>query len=123
VTRLVVALAAALALTGLARGAEPQRPPARIQVVAEEYSFALSRRTIMSGRAAIELTNFGQDPHDLHLRRLAPGAPTLKLPQVRPGQQAELRVRLAPGRFVLWCSLADHRARGMEARLTVAKRR
>jgi hypothetical protein len=123
VTRLGAALAAGLALTGLGQATEPTRPPARVQVVAEEYSFALSRRTITSGRAVLELTNFGEDPHDLRLRRLARGAPMLKLREVEPGQQAELRARLAPGRFVLWCSLADHRARGMEARLTVVKRR
>jgi hypothetical protein len=95
--------------------------PARVQVVAEEFSLALSRRTLKAGPAIIELANFGEDPHDLKLRRQAPGSPTLTIPQVPPARQARLRARLAPGRFVLWCSVADHRERGMEARLTVRR--
>jgi hypothetical protein len=31
----------------------------------------------------------------------------------------ELEARLLPGRFTIWCSLADHRARGMTATLVV----
>ena len=30
-----------------------------------------------------------------------------------------LEARLLAGRFTLWCTLADHRARGMRATLTV----
>jgi uncharacterized cupredoxin-like copper-binding protein len=47
----------------------------------------------------------------------------LTIADVGPSRQAQLRARLAPGRFVLWCSIGDHRERGMEARLTVNKRR
>jgi hypothetical protein len=96
--------------------------PARVQVVAEEFSLALSRRTLAAGPAVVELANFGQDPHDLKLRRQAAGAPTLTIAEVGPNRQAQLRARLAPGRFVLWCSIADHRQRGMEARLIVRRR-
>jgi hypothetical protein len=38
---------------------------------------------------------------------------------VRPGGLGELEARLLPGRFALWCSLADHRRRGMSAALVV----
>lgn len=96
--------------------------PARVQVVAEEFSLTLSRRTLVAGPAVVELANFGEDPHDLKLRRQARGAPTLTIAEVGPSRQAQLRARLAPGRFVLWCSIADHRQRGMQARLTVRSR-
>ncbi len=115
-----------VALAGLATGAPASRttaPPARVQVVASEFSFSLSRRAIKAGPAVIELANFGEDPHDLYMRRLAKGAVTLKVKETLPEHQSILRARLAAGRFVLWCSIADHRKRGMEAQLTVRKGR
>jgi hypothetical protein len=119
------AFAAAALLAALAAAPSPgarKPPPARVQVVAEEFSLTLSRRTIEAGPAIVELANFGEDPHDLKLRRRTTGAPTLTIAEVGPSRQAQLRARLAPGRFVLWCSIADHRRRGMEARLTVKRR-
>ena len=40
-------------------------PPARVQVVAQEFRYALSRQTIKAGPAIIELRNAGEDAHDL----------------------------------------------------------
>jgi hypothetical protein len=117
------AFAAAVALAVLtAPPASGVRPaPARMQVVADEFSLTLSRRTLKAGPAIIELTNFGEDPHDLKLRRQARDAPTLTIREVAPSRLAQLRARLAPGRFVLWCSIADHRQRGMQALVTVRR--
>jgi hypothetical protein len=112
-------LVLALAAPSLAAG---KPGPARVQVVAEEFSLTLSRRTLVAGPAIVELANFGEDPHDLKLRRQAAGAPTLTIAEVGPSRQAQLRARLAPGRFVLWCSIADHRQRGMQAHITVRRR-
>jgi plastocyanin len=110
----VKALAAVLAGTIALGGAAP----ARMQVVAREFSFSLSRIRLPAGQAVIELANFGQDPHDLRLQRL--GARHIAgTPVVAPGSHAELAVKLLPGRYSLWCSVADHRARGMRATLVV----
>jgi plastocyanin len=120
-----IALAAAVVAVGLAAPAEAGKKPvarARIQVVAQEFDFALSRRTIKAGPATIQLANFGEDAHDLRLKRIG-GSKTLSLAEVQPGASADLRAKLAAGRYVLWCSISDHRARGMEARLVVKKRR
>ena len=108
------ALAAALVATiGLGGAA-----PARMQVVAREFSLSLSRTRLPAGQAVIELANFGQDPHDLRLQRL--GARHIAgTPVVAPGSRAELTVKLLPGRYSLWCSVADHRARGMRATIVV----
>jgi plastocyanin len=92
--------------------------PARVQVVAKEYSFSLSRVHVRRGAAVIELANFGQDPHDLRLRRV--GARHIAgLGIVAPGERAELSLKLAPGRYSLWCSVANHRQLGMHAVLVV----
>jgi hypothetical protein len=94
--------------------------PARVQVAADEFRYSLSRPSITAGPAIVELVNYGEDEHDLRLRRTG-GARTYRIGKVRPGGLAELQARLLPGRFTLWCSLADHRARGMNATLFVRR--
>jgi plastocyanin len=94
--------------------------PARVQVSATEYNFGLSRHSIKAGRALIELANFGEDPHDLRLRRVG-GTKIWGTRVVAPEDTAILSAKLRPGRYKLWCSLADHRALGMEAGLLVRK--
>lgn len=94
--------------------------PARLQVSADEFRYALSRQSIEAGPAIVELVNFGEDVHDLRLRRVG-GTRTYRIGRVRPGRFGELETRFRPGRFTLWCSVADHRRRGMVARLVVRR--
>ena len=94
--------------------------PARLQVSADEFSYSLSRQSIKAGPAIVQLVNYGEDAHDLRLRRTG-GTRTYRIGKVRPGGLGELEARLLPGRFTLWCSLADHRKRGMNATLVVRK--
>jgi hypothetical protein len=100
--------------------AHPQRPPARVQVVAQEFSYSLSRPKVRAGRVIIELVNRGQDTHDLDLRRVG-GKRIFRFPHVRPGQVVDREWKLGPGRYVLWCAVADHRERGMRAVLRVVR--
>jgi hypothetical protein len=95
-------------------------PPARVQVVAQEFSFSLSRRVIRAGDAIVELDNQGQDAHDLRMKREG-GTRVYLWPVVQSGAHADREYRLSPGTYVLWCSLADHRARGMAAVLVVRR--
>jgi plastocyanin len=106
---------AALALGAVAFGLAP---PARMQVVAREFSFQLSRTKLRSGPVTIELANFGEDAHDLRVQR-AGARHIVGTPVVPAGGRAELTLTLRPGRYRFWCSLADHRARGMSATLVV----
>lgn len=106
-------IATALALLALAA-------PARVQVGADEFRYTLSRQSIVAGPAIVQLVNYGEDEHDLRLRR-AGGTRTYRIGKVRPGGLAELETRFLPGRFRLWCSLADHRTRGMTATLIVRR--
>jgi hypothetical protein len=106
-------IATALALLTLAA-------PARVQVGADEFTFSLSRQSIKAGPAIVQLVNYGEDEHDLRLRR-AGGTRVYRIGKVRPGRLGELDARFLPGRFTLWCSLADHRKRGMSATLLVRR--
>lgn len=113
---MIRALAAAATAAGLF--VPNAAAPARVGVTATEFHFALSRTTLKRGPAIIELDNFGEDVHDLRLRRVG-GTRTYGVAATKPGRRAELDVRLRPGRYRLWCSIADHRARGMVATLRV----
>ena len=115
----LLAACAALALVASPLALATPSPAARVQAAADEFSLALSRDSIRSGSAIVELVNYGEDDHDLALRRIAPGARTYRIGVVRPGRTGELSRSLRPGRYRLWCTLADHRARGMVATLLV----
>jgi hypothetical protein len=95
-------------------------PPARVQVVAQEFSFVLSRRWIRAGTAIIELRNAGEDAHDLRMRRVG-GTRVYAWPVTQAGAVVDETVKLVPGRYLLYCSIADHRALGMSAVLMVRR--
>lgn len=102
-------------------------PPARAMVTATEFRFALSRTTLPAGRALVQLANRGQDAHDLVLRRLDRHGHVVSTASARPvatlpGGVTTVAVTLRPGRYMLFCSLPGHRARGMQAHLTVRDR-
>ena len=96
----------------------PPTPPARVQVVAREFSFALSRGTVKAGPAIIELANFGEDAHDLRMQRIG-GTRVYAWPLAQSGDVEDKSVKLLRGRYRLWCSVANHRALGMTALLVV----
>ncbi|HEX4929984.1 MAG TPA: hypothetical protein VFV62_04675, partial [Gaiellaceae bacterium] len=70
--------------------------PARLQVSADEFSYALSRQSIKAGPAIVQLVNYGEDEHDLRLKR-AGGTRTYRIGKVAPGKVAELEARFLPG--------------------------
>ena len=114
-------LSVAVALVAAAVVALPAHAangPARLQVTADEFAYLLSRQRLRTGPALVELVNLGEDEHDLRLRRVG-GTRTYSLTKVLPGERRGLSARLLPGRFRLWCSLADHAERGMSASLRV----
>lgn len=96
-------------------------PPARVQVVAQEYSLGLSRTTVKAGHVIVELVNHGQDAHDLDLQRIG-SHHIYRFPKVEPGQYADREWRLRPGKYRIWCNIADHKMRGMHALLRVVRR-
>ncbi len=117
--RLIGAAAAIAALVAAPLADGAPRTPARLQVSADEFTLVLSRSSLRAGAAVVELVNYGEDDHDLALRRVAKGARTFRIRTVRPGTTGDLDARLPAGRYRLWCTLPQHRARGMSATLVV----
>lgn len=96
----------------------PPPPPARVQVVAQEFRFSLSRTMIKHGLSVIELRNIGEDAHDLRLRRVG-GTRVYLWPVAQPGQTIDKELKLLPGTYRLTCGVANHARLGMVATLHV----
>jgi plastocyanin len=112
----VALLAAVVAAAPPSAGAKTF--PTRVQVTAKEFWFALSSRSVKPGAAVIEFVNFGQDAHDMKVQRIGTTR-VYSAPLVQPGDHYDLSVKLAPGRYLLWCSIANHKQLGMQATLIV----
>ena len=95
-------------------------PPARLLVTAREFRLSLSRTAIKSGPAIVQLQNLGEDAHDLYLQRIG-GKRVYRIRTVQPGGVGELDAKLLPGRFRLWCGVANHAQLGMRTTLTVKR--
>jgi hypothetical protein len=94
--------------------------PGRLGVSATEFHLTLSRGSVKAGPVIIQLQNDGQDVHDLLLHRIG-GKRTYSFPVTSPGGRSALTVRMLPGRYRLWCSLANHAQLGMRAVLRVRR--
>jgi len=118
--RIALVLLLTLALAGAAHPVFAARSPSRVQVTALEFEYRLSRLSVRQGPALIELVNYGEDDHDLMVRRVG-GTKTWRLAKILPGERATLALRLRPGSYRLWCAVADHRSKGMRATLRVRR--
>jgi plastocyanin len=98
--------------------AQAAAPLGRVQVVAVEFHYRLSRVSVPAGPVRIELANFGQDEHNLTLRKVGTTKVTT-MPGALPGTRATTTLRLKPGLYVLKCTMADHALLGMKAHLRV----
>ena len=99
---------------------QPHSAPGRLGVSATEFHLTLSRASVKAGRVTIQLQNEGEDVHDLRLRRIG-GTRTYSFPVTSPGGRSTVTVRMLPGRYRLWCSLANHAQLGMRAVLRVRR--
>ena len=95
------------------------KPLARVQVIAREFSLTLSRGSLAAGLVAIELDNFGQDPHDLRVERVDSSSTGFSFELAKPSTVSSQKFTLTPGDWKLYCTLPGHEALGMSALLTV----
>jgi hypothetical protein len=92
--------------------------PSRLMVTAKEWSLILSRQSVNSGAARIQLYNAGEDAHDLRLKRVG-GTRSITIAETRPGKLTERATTLRRGTWKLWCALPGHEKQGMRATLRV----
>lgn len=92
--------------------------PARLGVKSWEFGFTLSAKELQAGDTIVELSNQGEDSHDLHIQRVD-GGQELATPETDPGGLNRIRFTTMPGTYRLWCSLPFHAQRGMDTTITV----
>jgi plastocyanin len=82
-----------------------------------EMFIELSSEELSAGSTTIEVVNDGSATHDLVVER--DGEDVDGTDGIAPGDSATLTVDLEPGEYVFYCSIANHRAMGMEVTVTV----
>ena len=122
--RRVVALAHGLGLLAAAPANSAEQVPDRVMARGSEFDLVLSKAKVKPGRVIVQFVNSGEDPHDLRLQRIGDEEGQVGVGVVPPGGVVNLDTRLRKrSRYMLWCSLSDHRERGMEATLRTRRRR
>lgn len=115
----LVVLACAVAAVAAVPATAGNEGESFVQVVEKEYTLTLSRQSVPAGSVSLELVNFGMDTHDLVVQSSKPGVKPIRFKQLSPRQRADRTLKLKPGRYLLWCSIAGHRQKGMHATFLV----
>jgi uncharacterized cupredoxin-like copper-binding protein len=89
----------------------------RVAVKEKEFTIVLAKTVLEPGKTTFVVSDVGKLQHDLALK--GPGVNGKKTPLINPGSKASLTVRLAKGKYTLWCTVPGHRKLGMVATLTV----
>ena len=113
----LAAVAGPLAVADVAATAEHAALPHRLGVDEREYWVFPTHNPVGSGRVEFDVTNFGMDMHDFSIRDRRGNI--LSSTPLAAGASAVVTVKLASGRYTLFCSVSNHEALGMHARLTV----
>jgi plastocyanin len=82
-----------------------------------EMFIELSEDSFTAGSYTFEVVNEGSGTHDFVVER--DGADVAATENIGPGASTTLTVDLEPGEYVFYCSVANHRAMGMEVTVTV----
>ena len=115
---LVLCLAMAV-FAGAGCGTSPAAEPATVKVMMSDYRFEPADIKLPAGEVRIQLTNVGQEPHDLSIADKS-GIGIAKSDVLRSGSSGVLTVNLKAGTYVIYCGVAGHRERGMEGTLTAS---
>ena len=119
----LAALLAAAALAPAGGSAKPPPAPTRLLVRGQEYSLLLSSLKLNPGNAIVQFVNAGEDSHDLQIQRVG-DSEQLSIAELAPGDVGQLGLHLErDSRYVMWCSLPNHRELGMEASVRVRRKR
>jgi len=82
-----------------------------------DFSISLDEDSLPAGSYEIEVVNNGSSTHDLAVEQ--GGNKIANSDSIGPGDSTTLTVDLAPGEYVFYCSIGNHRAMGMEMTVEV----
>jgi plastocyanin len=81
------------------------------------FKIKLDEDHVKAGSYTITVVNDGEATHDLAVEQN--GTTMAKSDSIGPGDKTTLKVDLAPGQYVFYCSIGNHRAMGMELTVQV----
>jgi uncharacterized cupredoxin-like copper-binding protein len=111
---LMVAVASSGILSGISSASTPKSAPQHVTVIAKEFSFKLSAKSVKTGTVIFTVKNEGHLEHDFAIAGK-------KTPLIAPGKSASLTVTFKrKGQFKYSCTVPGHAAAGMEGVLPVA---
>ncbi|MGB8004377.1 MAG: plastocyanin/azurin family copper-binding protein [Gaiellaceae bacterium] len=87
----------------------------KVPVSETEFKITLGSTTLKAGEITFEVSDDGKIPHDLAIKGTSD-----KTKEIAPGSNAELKVTLKPGTYVLYCSIPGHEQAGMKQSITVS---
>jgi uncharacterized cupredoxin-like copper-binding protein len=91
--------------------------PTAVTVTATEFKLALPSTNLKPGSYTFTMDDAGKATHAIEIQ--GPGVNGAKSDAVGPGGKATLTVTLQAGTYDMWCPVGNHRAAGMETKLTV----
>jgi uncharacterized cupredoxin-like copper-binding protein len=108
-----------------------------VRVTLKDFRIKVSRLRVPAGQVQLVVHNKGPDTHELLIARTGESLPLradgvtvdeerlepITVDEVEgepPGAVSVLRLKLRPGRYVLFCNMAGHYLGGMRARLVAS---
>jgi uncharacterized cupredoxin-like copper-binding protein len=88
-----------------------------VTVTATEFKLALPSTHLAPGTYTFTMDNAGHATHSIEID--GPGVSNQESRTAGPGGTSTLTVTLQPGTYDMWCPVGNHRAEGMETKLTV----
>jgi hypothetical protein len=134
--RLTLVVLPVLFLVGCAETDSVSRAPhALVRITEKDFRIEVKPRRIPAGNVELVVRNQGPDTHEVIMVRSGGSKPPLRrdgltvdeealhevgaAEAVEPHRVERVRLRLAPGRYELFCNMAGHFMAGMHAELVV----
>lgn len=89
-----------------------------VLVMLNDNSIAVQEQSIPPGPAVLTVENRGTDTHNLFIE--GPGVSRAAGSPIAEKGSATVDVNFSPGKYTLYCPIADHRQKGEEATITIA---
>jgi plastocyanin len=115
---LFVAMMSAVLIFGAKTKAETAAEREKIAVGETDYAIEVPKTTVSPGIYTLEVTNYGQIPHNLTVQ--GPGGKKKATATIKPGESASLVIELRKGDYLFFSSLPGQQQQGVSESVTVS---
>jgi uncharacterized cupredoxin-like copper-binding protein len=99
------------------RTSAPAAEAESVSVTLSDFTISLDEDNFPAGAYELDIVNEGGSTHNVTVER--DGTVTTATDGIDPGGSTTLAVTLETGEYVIYCSIANHRAMGMEITIAV----